>query len=166
MRFDFDLIWSSTIVNFFGDLFSPAFLMILAEFLPIFLISYFIWLQVFKYKNFKSLFLLFGAYLTSLILKIIFKLPRPFVSQEGGSMGVDFLQTGDHMSFPSGHATILGFCVALLFYEKSPLRLTFFILSVLILLSRIALSAHYFLDIVLGILIGIFFASLAKKSKF
>lgn len=61
---------------------------------------------------------------------------------------------GDGFSFPSGHATI-AFAMAVVLSRKKPKwKWMFYMLAVLISLSRIYLGVHYPLDVFFGALLG------------
>ena len=94
----------------------------------------------------------------SSVLKLIIARPRPDVLK---------LVIEDTYSFPSGHtiaiSTLIGFLIFLIWQEKGRLNknlkvvLTVFlsIVALLVMLSRIYLGAHYFSDILGGIIISI-----------
>ncbi len=104
------------------------------------------------------LLLIIIAMSLSSVLKLIIARPRPDVLK---------LVIEDTYSFPSGHtiaiSTLIGFLIFLIWQEKGRLNknlkvvLTVFlsIVALLVMLSRIYLGAHYFSDILGGIIISI-----------
>jgi len=68
-----------------------------------------------------------------------------------------------HFSFPSGHSvTIFALCFALSYFVKnSLLKLLFALIAIIVAFSRVYLSQHFLIDIVVGSLIGIIFSMIS-----
>jgi undecaprenyl-diphosphatase len=98
-----------------------------------------------------SLTALLSFFLTEWFLKPAIGRPRPQFLLD------TYLVTGmflDSRSFPSGHATT-AFALAYLLSQKEPrFRSAFYLLAILIALSRVFLGYHYPLDIFAGALLG------------
>ena len=98
--------------------------------------------------------------LSEVILKNLVMRPRPYLVQElvGASCPLDF-------SFPSSHAaTAFAAAATLAFFDKKR-RILYYILAVLISVSRIYLHCHYFFDTVFGALLGYFTSCLILRLK-
>ena len=91
------------------------------------------------------------AYITALVLKVIFHAPRPFIALSNIHPLV--LET-PHDSFPSGHATaFFALAVALYTYDKVWGSI-FLVVAVLVSLSRIISGVHFPGDVIAGAIIG------------
>ena len=104
------------------------------------------------------------SYISSYLLKLIFKIPRICT-------GLEYCPTS--YAFPSTHATImfaLSMIVFLCFNKKPRIYIPLFLLAILTSYSRIALNLHTFFDIIGGAFLGIFVSSfwyiLYKKVDF
>ncbi len=88
--------------------------------------------------------------LVEAILKPLIGRARPAIE-----MGAIIVGNGNHdYSFPSGHATI-AWAMAVVLSQKEPrLKWLFYILAILISLSRIYLGKHFPLDVLVGALLG------------
>ena len=100
------------------------------------------------------------------ILKIVFHIPRPFVTFAQVQPLV--IET-PFTSYPSGHATVFfALATAMYMYHKK-LGYFFFGCAFLIALSRVVSGVHYPIDILVGAVIGISFAYLStiflRKNK-
>ncbi len=122
-----------------------------------------IFLFYFKHKKEAAIVFLASSisFLTTFLLKIIFQIPRP----------LDALVLELDYRFPSGHATTAGAIFTLvLYFSSSYLKnktykhtANILVLSWLISLcwARLYLGVHYFVDVLVGSLIGIFTTFLA-----
>jgi len=116
-----------------------------------------------KMFNFSLIFLSgIFSWIVANILKNIFKINRPFVD-----LNIISLYPDIGFSFPSEHmAVFVSLAVALYFINKKA-GIIFFIIAILIGLSRIVVGVHYPLDILgglfVGFLIGIIFIKIFKK---
>ena len=87
--------------------------------------------------------------LSEYFIKFLVARPRP-----GELIGAIILATPGNYSFPSTHAMIAWAMAYLLSREEPRLKFWFYLLAVLISLSRIYLGVHYPLDVVGGALLG------------
>ncbi len=117
-----------------------------------------------KLKNFKKTFYGFGLFLfvsllltglVTQILKHIVGRARPNHSSIDKSVGFDFINFDSSFhSFPSGHTSTI-FVVALVFAYFIPKLKYFFIFFAFIIgFSRIVVGAHFFTDVVGGIIVS------------
>ena len=90
------------------------------------------------------------------IIKHIVGRPRPnHTNFEDGLVFKFFSFESIYHSFPSGHSSTI-FCVCLIACSVAPgLRLFFYFFAVIIALSRVAVGAHFFTDVVAGALLAI-----------
>ena len=112
-----------------------------------------------EYKTIKPYIInIILVYIVSYIIKFLVHRPRP---------SLEFLpliiKTGysSVFSFPSGHA-IAAFSI-LPFLKTKNEKITWFIIALLIALSRLYLGVHYLSDILAGAFFGLLFAYSAKK---
>tara|TARA_Y100000590_G_scaffold468460_1_gene651308 strand:- start:1474 stop:2808 length:1335 start_codon:yes stop_codon:yes gene_type:complete len=110
-----------------------------------------------KFKYF-FLFLFFGTLITGVltqILKHVIGRPRPNHAIKNGSFDIDFLNFDSAFhSFPSGHTSTI-FLVALIMSLYTPkIKYFYFFLAGLVALSRVVVGAHYFTDVVGGIVLA------------
>lgn len=112
-----------------------------------------------------GLALLIGWLINDYILKSLVQRPRPYLNQAAfGDTFKNFMQSISYKlpsgySFPSGHSFSSFNCATSLFLYKKKYGLFSFPLALLIAFSRIFLGAHYFSDVLVGIVLGILFAS-------
>lgn len=98
--------------------------------------------------------------LTHLFKKIIFKgVPRPvkLIGEESLHL-VEGVKMAMWNSFPSGHTTAAFaiFTVLILYHSKKIIQYVWIILAVLIGLSRVYLSQHFWIDVFAGAFLGVF----------
>ena len=111
-----------------------------------------------KLKKFSLIFfisLVVTGFLTQIAKHIIGR-PRPNYSSEADLLGVNFfsLDSAFH-SFPSGHTSTI-FVVALVLSILTPkIKYFYFFFALIISVSRVVVGAHYFSDIVGGIIFAI-----------
>ncbi len=93
-----------------------------------------------------------GAWFFSeIILKPLIGRPRPLEAMGAIIIG----EASGDPSFPSAHATI-AFAMAVVLSQKAPRRKwMFYLLAILISLSRLYLGKHYPLDVIVGAFVGI-----------
>jgi membrane-associated phospholipid phosphatase len=104
----------------------------------------------------KSLYLFLSVSIVGLLtnlLKIIFGRSRPRMYFDTGEYGFQWFHLHvDHWSFPSGHVTnVVSFVTALFLITPSKHRIYFiplFLFTVLIIISRVTVSAHYLSDVI------------------
>ena len=107
--------------------------------------------------------------LVSIIIKQTWNEPRPILYFKEHYPAIQLHQVvGEHLhsshSFPSGHTiTAFAFFLALSFFTKRPsLHFLYFILALLVGYSRIYLSQHFALDVLVGSFIGVSVTILCK----
>ena len=104
--------------------------------------------------------------MSSVLLKDIFSLPRPYMVNPAVTTSEALLTNGNH-SFPSGHAqgimTIWGSIAC--FQKKLWVWIVAIALIFLVCLSRLVLGVHFPVDIIAGILLGIIWVSLGFWSN-
>ncbi len=157
-------LWLTSCHNSFSDFFFKYYTNVGAwvPYLVVFILLF--------YKYRPALFVLVAQLLTGLIAQIVKHLwnePRPklYFAQKFPDIvlhkveGVRILSVH---SFPSGHTTsAFALFVALAFMTKSKfLQFTYFVLAALVGYSRIYLSQHFAIDVLVGSLIGVIFTHL------
>jgi len=140
----------------------------LAKFLvdwPIFLI---ILLFLYSERHRKTSWLLlltmvFSVVVNSLILKNIFKRPRPYwifseavhVADSSFFWSENWRPPMASWAFPSGHTALAGAVTYVVFLRHRKLRLAVVILTLLSCLARIFVGVHRPLDVLTGVLVGV-----------
>lgn len=124
------------------------------------------------YRYREALFILFSQLATGLISTIIKHSrnePRPILYFKEYFPNIMLHQIqGEHLysthSFPSGHTiTAFAFFLALSFFTKRPsLHFLYFVLALLVGYSRIYLSQHFALDVLVGSFLGVSITLLCK----
>lgn len=110
-----------------------------------------------KKRGFAFCFVLMYSVLSNLLLKIVFRHPRPFQALEG--VEGKRLATAGGYSFPSGHtqnAATFYFSAAS-YLRKAWLIPIVFVIVLMIALSRLYLGVHWPQDVAFGFLIGFLF---------
>ncbi len=92
-------------------------------------------------------------------IRFLWHRPRPFVSHFVNSL----LNHDASGSFPSGHTTLLFALSSAIYFWNKKIGWLFFILSFLACFARIFVGVHYPLDILGGIVIGVFSGWLINK---
>jgi undecaprenyl-diphosphatase len=119
----------------------------------------FLLLVIFEEKRDKHFIIYFilsvavSAFLTNILLKNVFHRPRPVIVYGQGS-ALSLQTCPADFSFPSGHATIAFAAASVLSAFDKKRKYFYYLIAVLVALSRIYLSCHYFFDIVAGALLG------------
>lgn len=83
-------------------------------------------------------------------IRLFYHRPRPFTD-----LPVDQLLTSTEWSFPSGHATFFFALATAVYLYNKKWGITFFIMTILMTISRVIVGIHYPLDILGGAIIGI-----------
>ncbi len=128
------------------------------------ILIFFVYLCIDKRKGFGLGATTMSAHYINGILKIIFRVPRPWVKYPGEIIPLRE-STATGYSFPSGHSSIAGSLYYSLYrlFKNRAVRAFSVILLVLIPLSRIYLGVHWPLDVVFGLAVGILTASFVEK---
>ncbi|MCL4363614.1 phosphatase PAP2 family protein [Patescibacteria group bacterium] len=153
--------------NFFNLVFSFFSLRGNSIFIWILVIAIVVFLEEKKYpgissrdKKFIVVFLvsfILTAFLAEIVLKNIFRRPRPFYVTSYSQFKVQpFLTSGcpKDFSFPSGHASSAFAAATVLAYFDKKRRWFYYLVAVIISYSRIYLGCHYFLDVLGGAILG------------
>ncbi len=123
--------------------------------LVLFLIIFY---YTYKKSFYKSKILLLGQTINILIvylLKETFKIPR------------EKTIITDPYGFPSGHSSFMFYLIPYAYSINKKIGVTYTIISILVVTSRIILKEHTILDVTIGIIIGITLSYLTiKKTKF
>jgi len=113
-----------------------------------------IWAMFFSKRKMFNFSLLFTSALFSWImaevLKNILRINRPFITE-----GIVPLVKETDFSFPSGHMAVFTAIAISMFFIDRRAGLVFFIIAILIGLSRIVIGVHYPVDLVGGFVVGL-----------
>jgi len=125
-----------------------------------------------KYKNIKNNFLililypLLSAAISRIVIagaiRLIYFRPRPFLTHAVNQL---INHSSNEGSFPSGHASFYFALATAIYLTNKKLGIIYFIIAILMGLSRIFTGIHYPLDILAGAIIGIFTAIIIYKIK-
>ncbi len=128
------------------------------------ILIFFVYLCIDKRKGFGVGATAMTAHYINGILKIIFRVPRPWVKYPGEIIPLR-QSTATGYSFPSGHSSIAGSLYYSLYrlFKNRAVRTFSVILLVLIPLSRIYLGVHWPLDVIFGLAVGVGTASFVEK---
>lgn len=157
-----DIFLTSAIYNFFrNDIFD--FLTLFFHYF-IYVIPFVLILAFLYFKKTKEVTVLFLGialdFLISSLIKFLVNRPRPYDL-------FDSLFSARGSSFPSLHASMSFLIASILsgYYKKY--RIAFYVLALLISLSRIYAGVHYFSDVAFGILLGFLIGKvlITKKDK-
>lgn len=93
------------------------------------------------------------------IIRAIYSRPRPFITHQVNIL----LKHEASASFPSGHAAFFFAISAIVYFYNKKAGIFFFIISLLMGLSRVFVGIHYPWDIFAGIVVGVFSAWIIDK---
>ena len=82
------------------------------------------------------------------VLKMVVARPRPYVDLNNELVNV----TNPYRSFPSGHATSVSLLIP--FFNSSVSGAIWWVIVIIISLSRVYLGVHYLSDVIFGIMLG------------
>ena len=110
---------------------------------------------------------LLPANFTMNILKVIFRVPRPWV-QYPDELECILPSTATGYSFPSGHSTTAGalWGTVYRFTTKKWLKIVAIILIVLVPVSRVYLTCHWPMDVIVGTALGLFFSLFLSRKMY
>ena len=108
---------------------------------------------------------------TSAVLKLIFAMPRPAAMIDGDTFTILGVPNILHTSLPSGHSMTAFMVITILLYAFMPKKTThkiywsFGLISIGLIIgfSRVAVGAHYPVDVILGCTIGYIMAILGIR---
>jgi membrane-associated phospholipid phosphatase len=159
-------LWMTSLNSPFGDVFFHYYTYV-GDWIPYALV---VGLLFYKFRI--ALFVLISQLATgliSIIIKQTWNEPRPILYFKQHFPSIQLHQVvGEHLnlyhSFPSGHTiTAFAFLLALAFYTTKPtLHFVCFVLALLVGFSRIYLSQHFAIDVLIGSLIGVSVTILCK----
>jgi undecaprenyl-diphosphatase len=139
-------------------LFFKAFFYFFAQYgIVLFLLSftYLIWMK--KINAFLCSFIAMAlAGLVDLLIVLVWRRPRPFVSHDLMISSIGNLQTGRFSSFPSSHTYIVfAIATSVYLYGHKKLGTTLFLLAIFVAMGRIGTGLHYPSDTIAGAILGI-----------
>lgn len=101
---------------------------------------------------------IFARFVIVELIRWIWQRPRPFVYND-----VNLLLTHDAPAFPSGHAALFFAVSTIVYIYNKKAGIAFFIASFLISLARVFTGIHWPLDILAGVVVGVFSSYLIYK---
>ena len=101
------------------------------------------------------------SWLIVVMLKSLLPTPRPFVND--GFPPLTFTVPPSMSSFPSSHAAVAFAIAVSVWYHKKKIGFWFLILAVLVAGGRVLTNVHFYLDVLVGGVIGILVAYLIKR---
>jgi membrane-associated phospholipid phosphatase len=129
----------------------------------LFFLSIFLLRNIYKYLSFFIGGFIFNNIL-NILLKLLIKEPRPTTDQKAIEIGiVNGARIGfDKFGMPSGHAQNCGYCLTFIIMTfNNPFITTLYLLvSVISLFQRYLYNNHTILQLIIGLVIGTFFAYL------
>lgn len=94
---------------------------------------------------------IFARFVIVELIRWIWQRPRPFVHNN-----VNLLLAHDTPAFPSGHAALFFAVSTIVYIYNKKAGIVFFIFSFLICLARVFAGIHWPLDILAGVVVGVF----------
>ncbi len=116
------------------------------------------WIAVYllmkKLKFFKYYLggMLVGALVQEFILKNIFRVVRPCQL-----LGSYIVECPSSFSFPSGHSTSSFLAATMIYGYNKKAGILAYVFAGIVAVSRVYLNVHYFTDVFIGMILGIFF---------
>ncbi|MGN1163861.1 MAG: phosphatase PAP2 family protein [Candidatus Ornithospirochaeta sp.] len=101
------------------------------------------------------------------VLKVIFRVPRPWV-QYPGELESALPSTATGYSFPSGHSTTSGALWGTIykFSTKKWIKIVSVVLIILVPISRVYLTCHWPMDVLVGTALGLLFSMYLSKKMY
>ena len=128
------------------------------------ILIFFIYLVIDKRRGFGLGATVMTSHILNGILKVIFRIPRPWVKYPGEIIPLR-QSTATGYSFPSGHSSLAGalYYGTYRIFRNRAVRVISVILLSLIPLSRVYLGVHWPLDVICGLGVGMLTASFVEK---